>query len=469
MGDNMSDYRETKKVVVDAGHGGVDPGASGNGVIEKEYNLRIANYIYDRLKELGVPVSITRTSDVTINPNDRVKSILNAYGNNSDVIVLSNHLNAGGGKGAEAIYALRNNDTLAKMILEELAKEGQNIRKWYQRRLPSDPSKDYYFIHRLTGETEPVLIEYGFVDNVEDANFIKNNWQNLAEATVRAVVSYIGVPYDKVSDSSIYVVKRGDSLYSIAKKFDVSVDALKSANNLKNNLISVNQKLIIPGFVGPVGTNITYVVKKGDSLYSIAARYNTTVSEIKRLNNLSSNILNINQELKIPTKDTIIIEQEPSPTNTYVVQYGDTIDSIAKNNNINKEELIRLNNLTDGTLYVGQILKLPTYAGEEQIGEDEYVVKKGDNLYAIARTYNTTVDAIKRLNNLTSNNLDVGMILKIPGKTSLTDVTKIYIVKKGDSLYSIARAYNTTVADLKKINNLSSNLLSIGQKIKISN
>ena len=159
MGDNMSDYRETKKVVVDAGHGGVDPGASGNGVIEKEYNLRIANYIYDRLKELGVPVSITRTSDVTINPNDRVKSILNAYGNNSDVIVLSNHLNAGGGKGAEAIYALRNNDTLAKMILEELAKEGQNIRKWYQRRLPSDPSKDYYFIHRLTGETEPVLID----------------------------------------------------------------------------------------------------------------------------------------------------------------------------------------------------------------------------------------------------------------------------------------------------------------------
>ncbi len=97
MGDNMSDDREMKKVVVDAGHGGVDPGASGNGVIEKEYNLRIANYIYDRLKELGVPVSITRTSDVTINPNDRVKSILNAYGNNSDVIVLSNHLNAGGG------------------------------------------------------------------------------------------------------------------------------------------------------------------------------------------------------------------------------------------------------------------------------------------------------------------------------------------------------------------------------------
>ena len=85
------------KIVVDAGHGGSDPGASGNGIIEKEYNLKIANYIYDRLRELGIPVSITRSTDVTLNPTDRVNKILNAYGNNENVIVLSNHLNAGGG------------------------------------------------------------------------------------------------------------------------------------------------------------------------------------------------------------------------------------------------------------------------------------------------------------------------------------------------------------------------------------
>lgn len=85
-----------KKVVVDAGHGGVDPGASGNNIIEKEYNLKIANYIYDRLKELGVPVFITRDSDITLSPADRVNSIVNAFGDSDDVIVLSNHLNAGG-------------------------------------------------------------------------------------------------------------------------------------------------------------------------------------------------------------------------------------------------------------------------------------------------------------------------------------------------------------------------------------
>ena len=85
-----------KKIVVDAGHGGNDPGASGNGIIEKDYNLKIANYIYNRLKELGLPVTITRNTDITLSPTDRVNKILNAYGNNSDVIVLSNHLNAGG-------------------------------------------------------------------------------------------------------------------------------------------------------------------------------------------------------------------------------------------------------------------------------------------------------------------------------------------------------------------------------------
>lgn len=85
------------KIVVDAGHGGNDPGASGNGIIEKEYTLKISQYIYDRLRQLGLDVKMTRTDDETLSPTERVNRVLNSFGNNSDVIVVSNHINAGGG------------------------------------------------------------------------------------------------------------------------------------------------------------------------------------------------------------------------------------------------------------------------------------------------------------------------------------------------------------------------------------
>ena len=87
------------KIVIDAGHGGDDPGASGNGIIEKDLNLKISQYMYDRFKDLGVPVKMTRTTDETLSPTERVNKVLDAYGNSKDVIVISNHINAGGGEG----------------------------------------------------------------------------------------------------------------------------------------------------------------------------------------------------------------------------------------------------------------------------------------------------------------------------------------------------------------------------------
>ncbi len=86
------------KIVIDAGHGGNDPGASGNGIIEKEYTLKISQYIYDRLRQLGLDVKMTRLEDETLSPSERVNRVLNSFGNTSDVIVLSNHINAGGAK-----------------------------------------------------------------------------------------------------------------------------------------------------------------------------------------------------------------------------------------------------------------------------------------------------------------------------------------------------------------------------------
>ena len=403
---NNNEDRAVRKVIIDPGHGGTDSGATGNNLLEKDYNLLISKYMYDRFKELGIPVAITRDSDTTLSPTDRVNTILNKFGNSSDVILISNHVNSGGGEGAEVIYALRNKDTLAKRILENIGATGQTTRKYYQRRLPSDTSKDYYFIHRNTGNLEPLIVEYGFIDNTKDVEFLKENYEELAESVISAVANYIGVPYTPPEDliTNTYVVQKGDTLYSIANKLGTTVSELKKENNLTSNTLQIGEVLRIPTKEIYEEEENIYIVKKGDSLYSIANKYNTTVDELKRINNLTSNILSIGQVLKLPND---------------------------KANNVEKEE----NTIS-------------------------YTVKKGDSLYSIARKYDTTIDRIKDLNNLTTNLLSIGQVLLIPTDTNLETT---YTVKKGDSLYSIAKKYNTTVDRLKQLNNLTSNLLSIGQ------
>src|SRR5574344_2728453 len=88
----------SKKIVIDAGHGGDDPGASANDIIEKDLTLSIAKYLKKRFDELGVSSELTRIDDTTLDPSDRVKKALSFYGNGNDVILLSNHINAGGGE-----------------------------------------------------------------------------------------------------------------------------------------------------------------------------------------------------------------------------------------------------------------------------------------------------------------------------------------------------------------------------------
>lgn len=386
-------------IVIDPSKGGSNSGVIGGGITEKDYNLLISEYMYDKLKSLGADVKIIRTNDEYINDSDRANRILNAYGNNSKVVAISNQLGSGS-NGAEVIYALRNKDTLAKSISNNLEDEGLTVSKYYQRRSEDDTSKDYYDIQKDTGNVETIVIKYGNVDKSSEAEDLKNNYKTYADAVVKALANYQGISYD---GENVYIVKKGDSLYSIASKFNTTVSEIKEANNLKSNSLSIGQKLIIPtSKVDKIDQ--TYIVQRGDSLYSIANKFNTTVDNLKEINNLTSNVLQIGQKL--------IITGSPSTT------------------------------------------------------ENLYTVKKGDSLYQIALKYNTTVNDIKRLNNLTSNLLSIGQQLKIPKLTETSDYI-IYTVKRGDSLYQIALTYDTSVNEIKRLNNLTSNLLSIGQQLKI--
>lgn len=392
-------------IVIDPSKGGRESGVTGNGIVEKDYNLLISEYIFNRLKSLGADVKIIRTTDEYISEDDRANKILNAYGNNSKVVALSNML-GNIGSGAEIIYALRNNSNLASSLAENLDDAGLTVSKYYQRRSENDTSKDYYNIQKDTGLIETIVVNYGNINNINEATNIKNEWEDYAEAVVKSLANYTNVPYYKEGESQeIYTVKKGDSLWKIANKYNTTVEKLKSANNLKTNTLSVGQKLVIPSISVSPEVSDTYIVQKGDSLWSIANKFNMTVSELKNLNNLTNNLLSIGQVLKI--KDS--------------------------SNN----------------------------------GKTTYTVQKGDSLWVIANKYGITTEELKSYNNLTSNLLSIGQVLKIlQGKTSTEN---IYTVKKGDSLWTIANRYNTTVEKIKVLNNLTSNLLSIGQQLKIPN
>ncbi len=305
-------------------------------------------------------------------------------------------------------------------------------------------------------------MEYGFLDSTgDDVSKLKNNWRNLAEAVVKGLAEYTNTPYDQVSGNT-YVVKSGDTLWSIAKKYNITVNELKTLNDLTSNTLRIGQILRIndQGTEPIIGN--TYTVKKGDSLYSIARKYNITVDQLKKANNLTSNTLQINQILNIPTEP---VNKEDYVT--YIVKKGDTLYSIANSYNTTPNEILTFNNLSSTTLQINQALKIPIKDIEQEEQTTEfinYTIKKGDSLYSISKTYGVSVQEIMEFNNLTSNLLSIGQNIKIP----IAETNSItYIVKSGDTLYSIARVYNVSVDEIKRKNNLTTNTLKIGQKLII--
>ncbi len=380
---------------------------------------------------------------------------------------------SGGGEGAEIVYPLRTDSELPAIILDAIGDKGQIKRKYYQRVLPEDPSKDYYYIMRETPNTTSLLIEYGFIDNANDRRKLQNNLLDYVEGVVEAVTDYIGVPYappgsippNGDTDETLYTVKRGDSLYSIARQFNTTVQAIKSLNNLTSNTLQIGQILKIPVFEPdtpstPDNNADEYIVQAGDSLYKIAEKFNTTVDELIEYNNLPTTVLQVGQVLRIPKVSSSNI--------IYTVKAGDTLYKIANTYGVSVDAIKQLNNLTSNILSIGQRLYIPKGTSIEETNFVVYQVKPGDTLYSIARKYNTTVEAIKSYNNLTSNLLTINQTLQIPvDETTTENIT--YVIKKGDTLYQIAGNYGVTVDDIVNLNNLTSTLLNVGDILLIPN
>ena len=231
------------------------------------------------------------------------------------------------------------------------------------------------------------------------------------------------------------------------------------------------------------GTGTSYTVKAGDTLYAIALRYGVTVQAIVNANGLTNaNLIRVGQVLTIPGTGTPTTPTTPTTGTSYTVKAGDTLYAIALRYGVTVQTIINANGITNANLIrVGQVLTIPgtstpttpTPPTTPTTGTS-YTVKAGDTLYAIALRYGVTVQQIVTANNITNANLiSIGQVLTIPGTGTPTTPTTpttgtSYTVKAGDTLYAIALRYGVTITQLVNANGIANpNLIRVGQVLII--
>ncbi|KNF10181.1 N-acetylmuramoyl-L-alanine amidase [Gottschalkia purinilytica] len=182
------------KIVIDPGHGGKDPGATNKYFQEKDMVLQISKYQYNRFKQLGIDVVLTRDRDFTLEPNERIRKVKESGAN----ICISNHINSAEStraEGAEIIHSIYNDGKLANLIMNELVNVGAKKRRVFSKSSTKDAKKDYYYMQRETGSVTTLILEYGFLTNSSDTKKILENWERYAEAVIKGVCKYLGTNY----------------------------------------------------------------------------------------------------------------------------------------------------------------------------------------------------------------------------------------------------------------------------------
>ena len=304
-----------------------------------------------------------------------------------------------------------------------------------------------------------------------------------------------------------YTVRANDTLTGIADEFGLSLKQLADYNGLSvTSGVRVGQKLSLKETAQSltksndektssptkVATQ-SYTVKRGEYLKLIADRYALSNQELADLTaglNAGSNLL-VGQKINVPLNDVKSlatssakaspVKAEPQfKVESYKVQRGDTLYSIASQSKMSLSELADLNNLsTNSGLQVGQSIKIP--AGSTV--PDTYTVQSGDSLTAIASKYNLGMDYIADLNNMSRTaGLRAGQKLKLTGEvpavetpktvekqtTASNNSTDIHVVKSGETLNSIARKYHLQLNYLAELNNLSRTAnVRVGQRLKV--
>lgn len=372
---SMNKSLNGKIIYIDAGHGGADPGASANGLIEKHWNLEVSLKVSATLRELGAKVIETRTNDVTVSMTARTNK---AMANRADIL-LSIHFNALAGSTGNG-YEDFIHDTLsgAQDVKFQNAIHAQVVKMLPKYEMGNRGKKraNFHMLREPKGITA-VLVEAGFCTNWHDAQQMKKQEfkEDFALAMVNGIVSYFGGQAVTKEDAKTpiatkpskpvvtsgdnYAIKSGDTLGEIAKKFGVTVDNLVAWNNIENkNLIKVGQVLTVKN-----GTT-SYTVKSGDNLHTIASKFGTTADSLATLNEIGNpNLIRVGQVLKINGTE-VITAPSAKPTNTqvvYTIKSGDTLSEIAKKYGTTADTVARTNGISNPNLIrVGQKLTIST-------------------------------------------------------------------------------------------------------------
>ncbi len=308
----------------------------------------------------------------------------------------------------------------------------------------------------------------------------------------------------------VYVVQANDSLTGVANQFNLSVKQLAEYNDLSvTDGLFVGQKLQLKEPKGNRAAKVepkaiqastrriatkSYTVKRGEYLKLIADRYALSNQELADLTpglSAGSNLI-VGQKINVPAKEITVDEVDDSKasgkyeklaagpsykTESYKVQRGDTLSSIATKSKISLAELAELNNLkANSHVQLGQTLKVPAGASVP----DQYVVQSGDSLNAIAAKYNLQTSYLADLNGLSRTaGLRAGQRLKLTGEVETTskvsakntkeETPETYTVKSGDSLGNIANRYHLQLDYLAALNGLSRNSnVRVGQRLKLT-
>jgi membrane-bound lytic murein transglycosylase D len=288
-----------------------------------------------------------------------------------------------------------------------------------------------------------------------------------------------------LAKTKYYTVKRGDNLGEIADKYSVTVADIKKWNKLKSNTVARGKSLkintnesVVQTFKKEQKTDSIFIKNKSDNQQKAA-------SEVK--------IATVEKAKKLIKLDTL----SSDVASFYVVQKGDNLSAIAKNHNITVAEIKEWNHLSTTSIQLGMSLQIAEKKLNSKVDvavalnleNVEYIVKKGDNLGNIAKKFGSSLDDLKQWNNLQQNTIAIGTSLIVAKseveiakpetsetfkkKDNLVSVSKFngfnYYVKKGDSLYSIAKKYpGVTISDIKKWNDIRAEDLKPGMKLKIN-